>query len=202
MAAPGAATQWWQASAHFNFEDIGGIDINDDFCALCSRGGELVCCEGPCRRAYHVSCLAAAGVDAAAALQAEAWLCSDCSGTAGSAGTGAGAAAAYVQRLPTRNAGMEALAAQLATVAIAELPPRLACVNDAVAALAALLLQQQQRQHEQATLVRVWHERSAALAGTYRLAVAAPEPLRARLLSLLEQRWAGLLHAVLLLAHS
>jgi hypothetical protein len=30
---------------------------NESFCALCGDGGGMICCDGPCRRSFHVACL-------------------------------------------------------------------------------------------------------------------------------------------------
>lgn len=33
------------------------IDFNTELCALCADGGNLILCEGPCQRAFHLDCL-------------------------------------------------------------------------------------------------------------------------------------------------
>ena len=47
---------------------IAGVDFpvfedhNESFCTVCQEGGSLVCCEGPCNRAFHVKVVCGACV--------------------------------------------------------------------------------------------------------------------------------------------
>ncbi|EOD41736.1 hypothetical protein EMIHUDRAFT_194217 [Emiliania huxleyi CCMP1516] len=39
-------------------KDEGGRgDNSEDVCALCEEVGRLVCCDGPCRRSFHIECV-------------------------------------------------------------------------------------------------------------------------------------------------
>ncbi|XP_061151689.1 autoimmune regulator [Syngnathus typhle] len=49
---------------------------NDDECAVCKDGGELICCDG-CPRAFHLTCLD----PPLASVPSGSWCCKDCSGT-------------------------------------------------------------------------------------------------------------------------
>ncbi|XP_049603420.1 autoimmune regulator isoform X1 [Syngnathus scovelli] len=49
---------------------------NDDECAVCRDGGELICCDG-CPRAFHLTCLD----PPLASVPSGSWCCKDCSGT-------------------------------------------------------------------------------------------------------------------------
>lgn len=44
------------------------------YCAACSEGGELLCCDG-CPAAYHMACL---GSSQAQPMQNSEWLCGQC----------------------------------------------------------------------------------------------------------------------------
>lgn len=75
---------------------------NESFCALCGDGGELMCCDGACRRSFHVHCVKSnesalrATVKASPALQQQAAAVPMllAAGTTGSALDGAAAASA------------------------------------------------------------------------------------------------------------
>ena len=45
-----------------------------DFCVLCEDGGDLLMCDGPCLRTFHLQCL---GMDSMP--KGEKWFCPDCS---------------------------------------------------------------------------------------------------------------------------
>mmetsp|Transcript_26891 Transcript_26891/g.65297 ORF Transcript_26891/g.65297 Transcript_26891/m.65297 type:complete len:1172 (+) Transcript_26891:268-3783(+) len=49
-------------------------DTNDDKCAVCTKMGDLLCCDGPCLRAFHLKCLDLNEKD----LPEKEWFCSDC----------------------------------------------------------------------------------------------------------------------------
>ncbi|XP_077412465.1 autoimmune regulator [Vanacampus margaritifer] len=51
---------------------------NDDECATCKDGGELICCDG-CPRAFHLTCLD----PPLASIPSGSWRCKDCSGRRG-----------------------------------------------------------------------------------------------------------------------
>ncbi|XP_077367894.1 autoimmune regulator [Festucalex cinctus] len=51
---------------------------NDDECAACKDGGELICCDG-CPRAFHLTCLD----PPLASIPSGSWRCKDCSGRKG-----------------------------------------------------------------------------------------------------------------------
>eukprot|EP01043_Picozoa_sp_COSAG02_P017031 COSAG02_NODE_763_length_17431_cov_18.031502_5_plen_1607_part_00 len=48
-ASDPSATQWQN--------HVRGEDRNDDICSVCEEGGTLLCCEGPCSRAFHMACV-------------------------------------------------------------------------------------------------------------------------------------------------
>jgi hypothetical protein len=57
-------------------------DSHDDVCALCEEVGELICCDGRCKRAFHRTCVPAnnpppPSEDGAVPCRRR-WLCSDC----------------------------------------------------------------------------------------------------------------------------
>ena len=47
--------------------------LYQDFCALCQDGGQLLCCDGPCLRAFHAEC---AGLKVLP--EGDTWYCPDC----------------------------------------------------------------------------------------------------------------------------
>jgi Bromodomain len=53
---------------------VTGIDGNTDFCMVCNKVGNLVCCD-VCPRAYHVECLTN---DTAASVEGNLWECPSC----------------------------------------------------------------------------------------------------------------------------
>ncbi|KAL4608339.1 autoimmune regulator [Arapaima gigas] len=52
------------------------LQRNDDECAACNDGGELICCDG-CPRAYHLTCL----VPPLTSIPSGTWRCQSCSGS-------------------------------------------------------------------------------------------------------------------------
>lgn len=56
-----------QASRHEHHEDL---------CAVCEEPGELICCDGRCKRVFHVKCLPAN--NPAPESDSERWVCADC----------------------------------------------------------------------------------------------------------------------------
>ncbi|EMP28624.1 Autoimmune regulator [Chelonia mydas] len=54
---------------------------NDDECAVCRDGGELICCDG-CPKAFHLACL----VPPMTEIPSETLLCKSCSSTSGTSG--------------------------------------------------------------------------------------------------------------------
>ncbi len=50
-----------------------GEKVGDDECGFCGETGDLLCCDGPCNRAFHFSC-----VGFASPPEAEKWYCLDC----------------------------------------------------------------------------------------------------------------------------
>ncbi|KAK8791954.1 hypothetical protein WA158_005331 [Blastocystis sp. Blastoise] len=50
------------------------IDENDTFCALCGCRGKLICCDGKCKRSFHLECLKLKPSD----IPSGEWLCGDC----------------------------------------------------------------------------------------------------------------------------
>mmetsp|Transcript_17557 Transcript_17557/g.29031 ORF Transcript_17557/g.29031 Transcript_17557/m.29031 type:complete len:853 (+) Transcript_17557:241-2799(+) len=52
----------------------GSTDANDDKCGICGTGGNLLCCDGPCLRAFHIKCLGLQEKD----VPNTEWFCKDC----------------------------------------------------------------------------------------------------------------------------
>eukprot|EP00276_Gloeochaete_wittrockiana_P008431 CAMPEP_0184665072 /NCGR_PEP_ID=MMETSP0308-20130426/55499_1 /TAXON_ID=38269 /ORGANISM="Gloeochaete witrockiana, Strain SAG 46.84" /LENGTH=1691 /DNA_ID=CAMNT_0027108833 /DNA_START=39 /DNA_END=5111 /DNA_ORIENTATION=- len=50
-------------------------DNSEDYCFKCEDGGELLICDGPCKRAWHIACL---GLDDVPSE--DRWLCDECKG--------------------------------------------------------------------------------------------------------------------------
>ena len=46
VSSSAASTAQWR-------DHVRGEDLNDDICSVCEEGGTLLCCEGPCSRAFH-----------------------------------------------------------------------------------------------------------------------------------------------------
>jgi hypothetical protein len=42
---------------------------NESYCAVCGDGGDLLCCEGPCRRSFHNDCLSKADAGVRAVMR-------------------------------------------------------------------------------------------------------------------------------------
>mmetsp|Transcript_16695 Transcript_16695/g.33761 ORF Transcript_16695/g.33761 Transcript_16695/m.33761 type:complete len:1121 (+) Transcript_16695:152-3514(+) len=55
-------------------QEEGPTDNNDDKCGVCGGGGNLLCCDGPCLRAFHLRCLRLKEAD----LPEKEWYCKDC----------------------------------------------------------------------------------------------------------------------------
>ena len=53
-------------------EHIHGAEPHDDICSICEKGGNLVCCEGKCCRAFHATCVGPADTTA------EPFVCPSC----------------------------------------------------------------------------------------------------------------------------
>ena len=57
-------------------------DSHDDVCALCEEVGELICCDGRCKRAFHRTCVPSNNPppprEEGAVPCRRRWLCSDC----------------------------------------------------------------------------------------------------------------------------
>ena len=51
-----------------------GEDANDDHCGICGQGGSLLCCDGRCRRAFHLSCIGMRERD----VPRNDWFCDQC----------------------------------------------------------------------------------------------------------------------------
>ena len=56
-------------------EQLEGEERNDSCCSVCEDGGELICCEGVCRRVFHSKCV---GMTEAELASDEPWLCKEC----------------------------------------------------------------------------------------------------------------------------
>ncbi|XP_053543308.1 autoimmune regulator isoform X1 [Ictalurus punctatus] len=64
-------------SAFFNpLRSANNVEHNDDECAVCKDGGELICCDG-CPRAFHLTCL----VPPLISIPSGSWRCRLCSGS-------------------------------------------------------------------------------------------------------------------------
>ena len=53
-------------------------ETHDDLCAVCEEAGSLVCCDGPCRRAFHVECVPANNAPPSGDGALRRWRCADC----------------------------------------------------------------------------------------------------------------------------
>jgi len=53
-------------------------ETHDDVCALCEEVGELICCDGKCKRAFHVACIPSNNPPPSADHASARWVCSDC----------------------------------------------------------------------------------------------------------------------------
>jgi hypothetical protein len=92
-ALPGVTVPW----GPHNYSDSWDRYVdNESYCSMCGDGGALICCDGPCRRSFHVDCLkqfdagVRATLRASPALQAapvfqnlfnydrDGWQCSSC----------------------------------------------------------------------------------------------------------------------------
>merc|ERR1740130_1317805 len=69
-------TQWWRGTESFDFKSQqDGSDRNEDICTICLSRGNLLCCDGTCKRSFHLSCLKMSEED----LPEGEWWCDDCS---------------------------------------------------------------------------------------------------------------------------
>eukprot|EP00939_MAST-03C_sp_MAST-3C-sp1_P001889 g1889.t1 len=68
---------WWNENDAFNFESEKVKDNNDQTCYICGERGELVCCDGPCKRSFKLQCLGMKPED----LPEGKWLCPECGNT-------------------------------------------------------------------------------------------------------------------------
>jgi hypothetical protein len=57
-------------------EQLEGEERNDSCCSVCEDGGELICCDGTCRRVFHSRCVA---MTAEEIESDDPWLCTECS---------------------------------------------------------------------------------------------------------------------------
>ncbi|KAG7321568.1 hypothetical protein KOW79_014426 [Hemibagrus wyckioides] len=76
--AGGHMTQTGQSHSHQQGETrtrVMDVEHNDDECAVCKDGGELICCDG-CPRAFHLTCL----VPPLTSIPSGSWRCRLCSG--------------------------------------------------------------------------------------------------------------------------
>ena len=78
--------QWWtkdsnnaNTSSSFDFEQ--SRDGNENVCAICGTRGELICCDGTCKRSFHLQCLNILPDE----LPEGKWMCTDCANKQGSA---------------------------------------------------------------------------------------------------------------------
>jgi hypothetical protein len=53
-------------------------DTHDDVCGVCEAVGELIMCEGVCRRAFHASCIPSNNPPPLGASPGSRWVCADC----------------------------------------------------------------------------------------------------------------------------
>ncbi|KAK3560780.1 hypothetical protein QTP86_019473 [Hemibagrus guttatus] len=75
--AGGHMTQTGQSHSHQQGETrarVMDVEHNDDECAVCKDGGELICCDG-CPRAFHLTCL----VPPLTSIPSGSWRCRFCS---------------------------------------------------------------------------------------------------------------------------
>lgn len=56
-----------------NQEDASEQPRDDDACGVCGLPGDLLCCDGPCGRAFHLVCVCLSQEP-----EAEKWYCEDC----------------------------------------------------------------------------------------------------------------------------
>jgi hypothetical protein len=62
-----------QDDGKYNADNSDDDYVNED-CGVCAIGGDLLCCDGTCNRAFHFNCV---GLDALPA-ESEQWFCEDC----------------------------------------------------------------------------------------------------------------------------
>ena len=71
---PGADEQEAKGAATSAVSGFTRDDTHDDVCAVCEEPGELVCCDGPCKRVFHQGCVPPNNPIESGSR----WLCADC----------------------------------------------------------------------------------------------------------------------------
>ena len=71
---PGADEQEAKGAATSAVSGFTRDDTHDDVCAVCEEPGELVCCDGPCKRVFHEGCVPPNNPIESGSR----WLCADC----------------------------------------------------------------------------------------------------------------------------
>ena len=81
---PVKRVQWWtkdsnngNTSSSFDFEK--SSDGNENVCAICGTRGKLICCDGTCKRSFHLQCLNILPDE----LPEGKWMCTDCTNEEG-----------------------------------------------------------------------------------------------------------------------
>eukprot|EP00771_Trimastix_marina_P001799 gnl/Trimastix_PCT/2900.p1 GENE.gnl/Trimastix_PCT/2900~~gnl/Trimastix_PCT/2900.p1 ORF type:complete len:675 (+),score=206.08 gnl/Trimastix_PCT/2900:1340-3364(+) len=62
-----------ESDASNESESSAPTDANDAFCFICGKGGDLLCCDGPCLHSFHLRCL---GLDNNP--EDDPWFCEEC----------------------------------------------------------------------------------------------------------------------------
>eukprot|EP00940_MAST-03C_sp_MAST-3C-sp2_P000979 g979.t1 len=79
----GVRESWWKETKYDHAEES-KMDENDVTCAVCDERGKLLCCDGPCKRSFHLNCVNLLPEE----VPEGEWICADCSNEDGVDGAG------------------------------------------------------------------------------------------------------------------